>query len=203
MKINEITNFYKLVHNTNITEIKQFIKQNCSQILSVYKANPLKKLYRGLHVNASPYPLALTGESPTNRKPQNTPIDIQNKIDNKLKEAGFSALRSNSIFCSSVYEDTESYGAVYIIYPFNGFTYTWAENIYDLTLQFCLFKNYKSSVKNDFNEDLYKLSGKEFVDKYKFRNTDLNSALNGGEEICIHGKYLALLASQYDDIDLK
>lgn len=53
-------------------------------------------LYRGIHYCNQIYFIQNKFE---NRSPKDTPKEVQTKVDNLLSQAGFSSLRSNSVFC--------------------------------------------------------------------------------------------------------
>ena len=75
-----------------------FIKINCSQFLkSIKKAN--KFLYRGTYNSSNVF----MGNPRKDRKPSDTNIFVQKDIDTLLTIGGFTALRSNSIFCTGDY----------------------------------------------------------------------------------------------------
>jgi len=104
--------------------IANFIIKNCSESLDAFQTAGAP-LLRGLHGVAG---LVFVGQSRTDgsRRPVDVPIDIQRAFDKKLSAAGFTALRSNSIFCSSSIAVAENYGVPYVIFPINGFTYAWS-----------------------------------------------------------------------------
>jgi hypothetical protein len=58
--------------------------------------------------------------------------EVQEMIDGWMKENGFKALRSNSFFVTGDYEQAMKYGNVYVIFPKDGFYYTWFEGTKDL-----------------------------------------------------------------------
>jgi len=104
------------------------IKTNCSDILSVYLHNNGNVLYRGM---SSSNDIELKTVR-TKRNPMDTPKSIQDLYDKVLIEKGFKAVRGNSAFCSGDYGQTQSYGSNNIIFPFNGFNFTYFANHADL-----------------------------------------------------------------------
>lgn len=81
-------------------------------------------LYRGMSSGGD----VVYGKSHENRKTKDTKSDVQKLFDEYLKITGFKALRSNSIFVSPRYNQAERYGSeVYIIFPRNGYSFTWSE----------------------------------------------------------------------------
>jgi hypothetical protein len=184
----------------------EFIKANCSDILKVYqKTNPIF-LYRGIggddDQDDTPLKKIIRGNSPIDREPLSTDPRISELLDTTLTKAGFSAIRSNSIFCVGNEYTASNYGDVYVIFPVNGFTYSWCATAEDLTsdyeLEYGFWGNYyKSHDPNDLAEgfvrDLVTLPPKSFVKKYQFiSNRDIITAIKTGKEVLIHGKYVAI-----------
>jgi hypothetical protein len=66
-----------------------------------------------------------------NRKPKDSTRKQQNVVDNMLQKAGFTALRGNSIFTANKLMASD-YGVLYMIFPFDGFQYTWSTRYGDL-----------------------------------------------------------------------
>jgi hypothetical protein len=88
-------------------------------------------LYRGIQSkNATPD--VFVARSRDDRKPRDTAAATQQKVDELLAQAGFGALRSNSIFVSGGRSQASSYGMVHMIFPVTGAAITWNKNIYDL-----------------------------------------------------------------------
>lgn len=105
------------------------IAKECSQVIPVYKKTK-KVLLRGTNTDMR----AFVGRSRNNRQTKDSDIDVQAVFDAYLKSQGFKALRSNSIFTSTDFNQAGSYGDVYFIYPKNGFAFHWYEETDDLVL---------------------------------------------------------------------
>ena len=105
-------------------EAKYFslIEKQCSQFLSDAKRVE-KFLYRGMSDGVP----VLYGKPHVDREPMDTNAAVQRKLDDILKMAGFKALRSNSIFTTSDWTQAEEYGSIYIIFPKNGYSFTWSK----------------------------------------------------------------------------
>lgn len=161
------------------------IRTNCSDSLSVMQKYK-HLLFRGLHINT---PKVIWGDTPKDRRPRNTPWHVQTMLDNLLRKAGFKALRSNSIFCSGSEYMAQDYGDMFMVFPFNGFNFTWSPNVADLF--------------EDFNDqDLRKIktmiqkngdAAQWFVKNFNFLNNEnFPGALASNHEILIQGKYVAI-----------
>jgi hypothetical protein len=197
MIINEITG---KTFNHIESKIVDFLQQNCSQFLNIYSKNDLR-LYRGM---GGPKKLIIKGKPRVYRKPLNTPLIIQRKIDKNLSKCGFTALRSNSIFATSKQKDAYMYGNPYIIFPYNFFSFTWSPLIHDLTTDFYLanldIKNYKSHIDDYFSEtidfinDLNTMTATQWVKKYKFMNNHIEWAIASGNEILFNSPFVAISA---------
>lgn len=106
---------------------KQYINENCQEFLS-YQKQAGKFLYRGMHSSADIF----RAHSPVNRCPRDNSTKIQKIIDTELQKRGFKALRSNSIFCTTQITDTGQYGKAFLIFPYDGFSFTWSQALTDI-----------------------------------------------------------------------
>jgi hypothetical protein len=173
----------------NIDAISSFIKKNCSKILQVINETHML-MYRGCHVENV---AVFLGKPFAHRRPLNTSPIVDNALARVLKQTGFSARRENSIFVSSDLVMTKFYGKTYVIFPLNGFKYTWCRLGKDLTLQFELSKREFDEKTNIFYNDLITMAPQDFVAGYQFKNNEgLNNALQLQNEIYIHGRYIAI-----------
>lgn len=198
MNINEIIAAGEISNirvSKKFIKVTNYIKTRCSQILKLYKETD-NYLYHGFK---DKMPLIFMGNPRDDRKPMDTDIELQKEADRKLKEAGFNALRSNSIFCTNRFKRASSYGEVYIIFPLNGFNYTYSDKLYDFYMDFSMtdLRIFK------------KLPSQEFVHYWKFKNKFLGNILDSpsGNEIYINGPYIAVGADntyhQFHDNNIK
>lgn len=188
------------------SDVIELIKNKCSDFLNI-SIGIKTPIYRGRRGENGP---VIIGQSRIGRNNLSTDDYIAEKIDEKLSEQGFTALRSNSIFCTPRYQIANSFahGKVYFIFPVNGFSFTWSPIINDLTTDYNVFadrvKRYKDSgvlptiaVKNqrDFTniiKNVDDMSSKEFVKFYQFKNDDLKTALLSKNELLINGAYIGI-----------
>jgi hypothetical protein len=175
MKIYEIEAGEKVEIEQNFENFYSLVEQNCSEALSAMKATK-KFLYRGVKYAQHS---AFHGKSRENRNTLDTSERSQRSIDFLLKHSGFTALRSNSIFCTSSSSFAGGYGLTYLIFPINGFAFTWAKRIRDLAF---------SEIQGD---------DPSLVSKYGFNGTNFVAALMSGNEIYIHGEYYACSVETY------
>jgi hypothetical protein len=157
------------------------IKRDCSEALAAMKATG-RFLYRGVPGATL---RAFKGASRENRRPLSTKAHFQVLIDEMLSHYGFKALRSNSIYCTSAYEEAQYYekgsGHLYMIFPINGFDYTWSRYSGDLYAMMGS-SDYQTLNNRDFES---------FQEKFQFTNKYLNDALTAGHEVMVHGQYYA------------
>ncbi len=216
MKIYEINNgFARHLRSRDNPRLIPFIQKNCSDFLDVAGK---RKLYHGVHSR----PSIFFGRTMNDRRPQATDPEIAKLIDLKLSEAGFTAIRSNSIFCSGDSLLTSNFGPTYCIFPINGFSFTWSRKIRDFTIDTGLsssglkyhkegdisHRNWKNwSPQEKLTQTLFDkktlrkiannlknitLNGKAFAHEYQFSDTDIIEAIASGNEILIHGSYIAI-----------
>lgn len=112
---------------------------------------------------------------------------FQQIIDNIFVEAGCSALRSNSTFVTSNIMSSRNFGDAYIIFPINGFEYTWT-NIEDITED-----EVSDMSLATFEKPFFQLSDEEKLELLDPRaNVDIDQAIVSGKEIMIHGPWYAV-----------
>ncbi len=161
-----------------IPDLKKLVPY-MSDFLKLYRRSR-NLLYHGEWTYADP--LMFIKTSRPNRIPKDTPEELQNALDKKLKQAGFEAVRGNSIFCSGSLSFVKDYGTPYAIFPLNGFDFTWSwkiEDFYELNF---------STVETN----LINLSPKNFCQHYEFEATDLGDAIKTGNEIYLKGTFVAI-----------
>lgn len=133
--------------NNNLNSFIQEIKTKCSDIYNFYEKNKIY-LFSG-RKNRKEIFFKIGHIS--NRDPVNTPKEISSLIDNAFFNNGFQALRSNSIFCTGNFDIAKTYGEVYIVYPKNGFDFTWSRYFDDL--YFFVDKLESTALKKTKDED--------------------------------------------------
>ena len=148
MRIYEINSGQKRqLQTTNFKSIwNKLIVPNCSEIIEIYKSDHYSILYRGMNTTTP----IIRGSSRTSRNMKDSYILLSELFDVGLKECGMTALRSNSIFAINDRDHAELFGKIYILFPINGFEYTYT-NYFDLTLN-----NLYYFIKSYLNNDLIK-----------------------------------------------
>jgi len=175
MKINEV------IEDINWNKIKKIIKDNCSEILEIYSQTG-SMLYHGERGDEGDS--YFVSDKIKNRVPKDTLPQIQTIVDKHLSDAGFTALRSNSLFCSPNPGAANAYGKLFQVFPLNGFSYTWSCKIHDFYED---FDTYPFTIKT-----LGECDSEGFIKTYGYKNNDLKDALNSRNEILIHGKCLLI-----------
>ncbi len=114
MRLNEVA-----IHPA-FQDMIEKIPDECSDILELYRSNR-RVLFRGSNSRGSFY----YDEPREDRRPSDSTPELQIAFDTYLASKGFTALRSNSAFCTNGYDHAAAYGLVSVVFPRNGFTYTW------------------------------------------------------------------------------
>lgn len=117
--------FYDEITDDNKTYIK-LIEQNCGQILSVIK-DTKRYLYRGmrdLHQDT----VAFKSNIRPNRWPSDTRLWQHIIISRAMRKLGYKATRDNSLFAISRWTHSSFYGSVFLIFPCDGFNYTFSKS---------------------------------------------------------------------------
>ena len=117
------------------------IQSECSTYLqAVHQANN-QYLYRGINVNFVDH---LTDQSKPGRIPTDSNLKTTQLFDQAMTQAGFAAQRGNSKFATGDLTQAAGYppkipgsgnwGAAYVIFPVNGFQFSWSQKHKDLIL---------------------------------------------------------------------
>ena len=117
------------------------------------------------------------------REPVSMYPSIQHKMDNVLRKAGFSALRSNSFFVTGSRDSAFAYGKVYYVFPKNGFDFTWSARYSDLYDE------------DEFLSTLDYTEYRQVIQNGKFYDDNLGAAIKSGHEIYILGECIFIAES--------
>lgn len=170
------------------------IERECTEILAVYR-NCNRVLWRG----TTPHGGIYMGNRREDRIPKDTPLDIQTAIDEWLSMKGFMAVRSNSIYTVSRRSVAEGYGTPYMIFPKDGFKYTWfigSGDMYHALKDYLHFSS-KEEITPEMIDHLVNNVG-DFMKKIQPQETNLEVAIQKGHEVLIYGDYYAI-HDQYDE----
>ena len=198
MRINEIGS----VRPPSITKE---IMRNCRQIVQLYISQTDAFFYRGAKRSDSSYKSVTIDD----RKPRDTDRFTHDRMTTAMKETGLKAHRGNSIFVTSKFDIARGYaeeprpnkpkeGKVYMIFPVDGFAYSWSPKVYDLygamldgRIDLELDDTYGGSDADNFIRQVKKLG---------YKSTDLEKALRLNCEVMIKGRYYGINASRKKDI---
>lgn len=111
-----------VVTNTDIDNLWNRIKVECSDYLAAC-GRAQTWLYRGMGSRETRP--AFLEKSPEHRQPSDSHPGLMRSFDQSLHQLGFAALRSNSIFCSGDKDTASYFGHLYVIFPRNGFDFTY------------------------------------------------------------------------------
>jgi transcription antitermination factor NusG len=113
------------------------LQKNCKEIIKVYQdlnGSSFKRqkfLYRGIRSRSD----ALYGKPFEARKPKDSNSELHTMLNDAMKNAGFTARRDNSTFTTGDRGQASGYGnSLYILFPVDGFKYTWSRTEKDLVL---------------------------------------------------------------------
>lgn len=204
MKINEIDPGEKVnipidpKEHSRLDRIVSMIQTKCSDAL-VGMSEAQDFLYRGTKGGTSE---EFVGRSRNDRRAKSSSYEMQVNIDKAFTMAGFQALRSNSIYATSNMMDASMYGSatnLFLIFPVNGFKFTWSPIIDDLYVDIDrAYRDIPIATKMDF---CYREADKEglelFLKLTDYRSDDFGAAVASKHEIMISGEYIALNAIKY------
>jgi hypothetical protein len=209
MRLNELTYSQKLHKKANQEQnnissefpdqlaLSHYLRQHCKTSLNLFLSNG-HVLYCGIRAHGfnpsfEVMPLYFIGESPKSRVPKDSPTKLQTLIDGMLLAQNFKAVRSNSIFCSPSPSTVVQYGKRHMIFPIDPFDFTYSDILNDLYEDFhdSDILQARRSVENLGSEK----ASRRFVQEWQFEQDNYEAALNSGNEVYVHGKFVAVNAS--------
>lgn len=131
-----------------------------------------------------------------NRKPRHNPKDMVKFVNDALTDAGFTANRNNSVFCSSERLMVDYYGEPCLVFPIGNFSFTWSSILGDFVLNSKISDPESVADSQKFIETLERASNKTEVIKKYYKNetnSTLLEAISSGSEIMISCKEVCLL----------
>jgi len=188
--------------NVNPKELRMIFKdleRECSDIINLYKKG--KQIYGGYKFfyhgtsGRSADVMVYQGRSHTNRVSRDMPNDLHALLISTMQKVGFAAHRGNSIFVRS--GDVRAYGPPYMIFPTNGFKYTFSPKIRDFYSTFLRNDN-RINVLRQIKDNPQALKHFYFTD-LEFKKTNLIEALVSDSEVMMSGKYYALYDKYLSD----
>lgn len=211
MRFTELYEFEK----QDITPVLAQIQEKCSDILAVLKNHPNTFLLRGMS-NKEP---VFQGVPRPDRKSLSTPQFISDMVDDWFNQYGFVANRSNSLFVTSNWSMAEMYGQVYMIFPVNGFDYTWFERSSDFwgdltslkevrdLLKYAIGKKQQNQITSQDAEEIgidletLKKEVEWIIMRSTPKKTNIDEAIQIGHEIMIaNSPYYAISQHYMPDI---
>jgi hypothetical protein len=187
----------------DIEEIKSVLKvvaENCSEVIHAMKQTK-KVLYRGIATkDGIATPIAFHGMSRENRRPVSTKSKVDDALNQGLANSGMVALRNNSIFVSTHASTAASYGNLYLIFPKDGFHYTWNMYYEDFFSDFIYDSiQYNRSSSAGLEEEKFFSLAKtsDFAKEYGFTDMNFEEAMRTNHEIMVSGEYYALYSADF------
>lgn len=179
----------------------------CNEYLSIVRKSK-NILYRGaIHKNIKSK-IFMANSKPRVSVEGNKATNYQKLCDTYLSLAGFKALRGNSIFTNSEYRMAKFWGNTYLIFPLNGFEFTYSkkysgvpaadyeypsfevngQEIYDYDYSSKSMLKYFNRLKSSEQIEL----SKKFVATNQFNCTDLKYGLTEHKDLWFTGNYIAI-----------
>jgi hypothetical protein len=114
------------------------LEQNCQQIVDIYKKlNNGRVLFRGEH----DYYDEQVRDIRINRKPVQMRRDYAEIIQEAYTDLNITAHRQNSIFTTPMRGRAEDWGNAYIVFPYDGFQFSYFENLVNGQYAYVTFDN--------------------------------------------------------------
>jgi hypothetical protein len=177
-------------------DIINLIKTKCSDILHIYKITN-KPLYRGIKKAHHQMFIARSRED---RVPTDSHHGVSDIINASLKYVDIKARRDNSIFCTGDKDYADEFGSPYVIFPVNGFNYTWSRYYKDVILTPYAFfqltgqrlEDIQIKLEDDPTYNPYKELGPKLVMNMGLSTKDLAKVILNGHEVWLNGEYIAI-----------
>ncbi len=191
-KDSELRRNYDYMDSEELLEVLNsemgFVLDECSQIISEYrKAEGL--LYRGLRRKELVIELPIRH----NRRPMEMEPHFAKMLEAAYETFGITAHRQNSIFTTPMIEVTQTWGDTYIVFPKNGYKFSYFTEIqqgqyaFDLLRQACseALRGPKGEKITDTMEQAATIYG--IMEELGITETNMTFAIKRGCEVLIHG----------------
>jgi hypothetical protein len=128
------------------------------------------------------------------RKPVDTQLELHHAMDDWFLDNFGHRYRSNAVFASGSEKHSAVYGDLYAIYPIGDYEYVWSPKVKDTLLldeharQLLTRIENQSGLKFDKDEWLEQKAAIiiDIMDKSRYTDAHLYSALSSGHEIMVH-----------------
>lgn len=171
-------------------DIDNMLKRDCVKWLDETNG---KKVYRGMRTSAK----VSKNQVNKHRSPRETGRFVHDLLVKGFRQAGFSANRDNSIFCTGGYGEALDYGSVHVIFPIGDYSYTWSPAINDLYMLQGI-----GTLFRDFSADeLDVLRRLRQEPKYQSNDDDLQRAYEVAKRLDMN-KLVKEIKFNYKDTDL-
>lgn len=209
MIINELFNT-DIKPNTNsqvadsIEKVAEYIKFNCSEFL--HERRPGKFLYRGALGDYS-YDIQIVNPR-INRSPSGLDRIVHDNLIKCFRLMGLEATRNKTLSCTSSRDNAEEFsygGEIFLVFPLNGFTYTWSTKFYDIGIlgQSDLSpeeKEMMNFIASIPKAEITKEVAKTVINQWGFTNNNLALAMKKQHEVAIAGKCLLINSNNEGDL---
>jgi hypothetical protein len=187
------------VDSNKLLEAIEFVKSNCGQFLKEVSASN-QFLYRGIDRKFTSSDI-FTGKPQDFRNPvetnsESTERRIADVCNALLKEAGFTALRNNSLFCTSSLRDAKPWGAPCIMFFLDGYSFGYSKKVTGSPA--VSYKYPSDSINNGFSRSrnittmaIDKDNAEQFVIDNGFTNSDLRWAMENEHDVWVRGNFIA------------
>lgn len=181
MKWNEIQPGEELQIKRKNEALIEFIKKNCSDFINISKQcnDGRQFLYRGIKMQKKSVFIGYSRDRESVGGPAYT--KIAKNADDLMRIAGFTALRLNSIFCTSIKWEASSWGQEYVIFPINGFSFGYSTvhsnnfaSAYNFPSKIKYINHYLQDLLSNFEFDYFKLSQNKITNE-KLKNEILKT----------------------------
>lgn len=112
------------------------LAKHCKDIIKVYKElnrnnfDRERFLFRGIKSSDD----AVFGKPFEARKPKDSNRELHDLVNGTISNLGLDANRENAMFVSGDRSQASNYGSLYIMFPKDGFKFTWSKTVKDLVL---------------------------------------------------------------------
>lgn len=198
-----MSKFYQYINeklvSDEVTQAWEVLSKDCTEIIDFYRKSPIVShgtgIFRGTKKRISGISDKIKPRK--NRKPSDTPPELQKKIDEEFKKRFGWKPRSSGIFTFGD-SDSHGYGYPYAVFPSNGFRFLWSPEIIDLYMKIQHDDVlYGSEIVRYYEDNPKELDNyiKDKVSTYTDKN--LNNALLSDSEIIIGCDYYYLVSQNY------
>lgn len=184
--------------SSTVDEAIEKIKINCSDFLSM-RAKSKRFLYRGMKQVPSDIFISQSKDVRSSTVDGASSAKWAKLCDFYLKNVGFTALRGNSTFCSSILSEADIWGDQYFAFPLNGFSFGYSLGMsgFAATMYKYPGKPDEPFIPDNYSKEEIEQLSLQFIKMNRITNQNLELGMKKDRDIWIRGRFIFVHYDKY------